>query len=80
MTTHDMKQQALQKALASEDQRGTVEVVNFNQSWKMTCGCHRLVEFGFYLFRKTTGDDWHPHCEIDEDEAKAFLYGMGQTE
>lgn len=78
MDTQAMKEAALQKALADPGQSGTEEIINFNRTWKLTCGCHKLTQFGFYLFRSTGPDSWHPHCDIDERAARTFLYGMGQ--
>lgn len=78
MNTQDMKVEALQKALQSTDQYGEVEIVNFNKTWKLKASCHNLTEYGFYLFIATSSDNWHPHCSISEDEAIAFLRGMGQ--
>jgi hypothetical protein len=76
MNTQDMKVQALRAALDHQDQRGEVEVVNFNRTWTMKCHCYQLTQFSFYLYQ-ARGDGWHPHCDITEEQAKCFLYAMG---
>jgi hypothetical protein len=83
-TTQQMKLDALQTALTKADQCATAEIINFNKTWRLTCGCHNLTSFGFYFFyaRGTNGDriDWGPHGTATEDEAKAFLRGLGHDD
>lgn len=82
MNIQDMKLAALNLALEYKttqddpDKKGFIEMFNFNKTFKITCWCHHLTEFSFYIFEIDNGREWSGG-DITEEEASCFLKGMG---